>query len=421
MRYAFPYDDFGPVEIPEGNPVSLYPVPSVSPAAGEAELIRRAVAEPIGMARFSRRVGAGKRVLILVDDVSRPTPVDKIVPEVLRELERGGVAPEDVRFLIALGTHRPMTPAEVERKVGREVAARYEVVNHAWDDPAELHDYGALPDGTRAVLNRRLREADFVIGVGGIAPHPVAGFSGGGKIVAPGVAAEEAVGEFHWQGVQRPQRELLGVRDNPMREQIDRIAALAGLSAIVNVVQDGEGRIVHVVAGDPVEAHRRGAAFALDVHGVHVPDAGGADILIADTHPLDQDLWQGVKAMCALDCIAPDGSAVVVVSPSPEGVARQHPGVLRHGYVPLSRAAALLREGKVDKVTAHNMVQGGRLVSRTTAFLVSPGVTPAEAGRLGFRHCATAQEALDAAIALKGPASRIVILRMGGEICPIVP
>jgi nickel-dependent lactate racemase len=414
MRYEFPYPGLS-VELPDN--AEIYSVKTVSTGKSEVEIIREALRNPVGSERLRESVKASDKVLIITDDLSRPTPAHIIVPEVLAELAH--VPKRQIKFLIALGTHRPMTPAEIAKKLGNEVAGNHVVVNHGWNDPQELHDYGSLPDGTRVILNRHLHEADFVIGVGGIAPHPAAGFSGGGKIVAPGVATEHAVGQFHWQSVQFPQRDVLGVRDNPMRQQIDAIAKLAGLSGIVNVVQDGHGHVVYAVAGDPVEAHRAGCRYALDVFGVKVPEPATADVFVADTHPLDQDLWQGVKAMCALDTIVPNGAAVILVSPAPEGVARQHPEVAQRGYMSIAEARQLVDAGNVTKVAAHNMVQGGRLVRRTRAFLVSPGVTENEARTFGFTPCATPQLALAAAQNIKGPKARIIVLRLGGEICPL--
>jgi nickel-dependent lactate racemase len=419
VKYDFPYDDIAGVDIPDSHEVTPYSVKVLPDApADEEKLISDSIAAPIGMERISKCLGTTSRVLIVVDDISRPTPIHRVLPPLLKEIHSAGVSEKNVRFLIALGTHRPMTPAEIDRKCGRSIARRYEVINHAWANPLALHHYGRLAEGTEVILNKAMSENDFVIGVGGIAPHPAAGFSGGGKIIAPGVATEEAVGEFHWNSVQIPQADVLGVRDNPMRDQIDRIADLAGLKAIVNVIQDGKQRIVKVVTGHPVEAHKAGCRFALDLYGIDVPRPAEAGIFIADTHPLDQDLWQGVKAMCALDCIAPDGAVVILVTPSPEGVSQQHPELLEHGYVTLEEGRRLVAGG-VSKVAAHNMVQGGRLVRRTRAFMVSAGIPPDQIERMGFTVFATVQQAFDAARKIKGDRAKVIILGMGGEICPI--
>ncbi|TCL73184.1 nickel-dependent lactate racemase [Hydrogenispora ethanolica] len=420
MHYNFPYPNLPGLEIDERNETKIYEVKAEFQPEDPLRLIEQSLARPIGMERFSRILHPGSKILIIIDDISRPTPVRLILPPLLAELGRAGVQAANIRFLIALGTHRPMTAAEIEQKVGPEIARNYLVLNHEWENPAALHDYGRLDDGTPVILNRQMALADFVIGVGSIAPHPAAGFSGGGKIIAPGVATEAAVGEFHWKSVQFPEREVLGVRDNPMRRIIDAIAAKAGLSAIVNVIADGRQRVVKVVTGASVQAHRLGCEYALGLFGARIDPAWRADIYIADSHPMDQEMWQAVKGMCALDVVAPDGAVVILVTPCPEGVSQMHPEILKYGYVSLAEADRLIREENLSKVAAHNMVQGGRLVRRTTAFLVSPGVGPAEAERLGFRSFATPQSALDAALRLKGDRARIAILRMGGDLCPIV-
>ncbi len=420
MRYPFPYDTIAPVDIPASHPVDVYSVRAIGDVQEAPEaIVAASLAAPIGVPRLSQMVNGDSRILIVVDDISRPTPARQIVPALLTELARGGARDANIRFLVALGTHRPMTGQEIAVKIGADVAARFSVTNHEWDNPAALHDYGTLDGGTQVVLNRAMHESDLVIGVGSIAPHPAAGFSGGGKIIAPGVATEEAVGEFHWRSVHYAQKDVLGVRDNPMRGRIDRIAHLAGLTAIVNVVLDGGGRVVSCFTGDPVEAHRAGSARAGELYRVTIDKPERAGIFIIDTHPLDQDLWQGVKAMCALECIVPDGAVVIIVTPCPEGVSRQHPDVLELGYLGLTATTQLVTSGRLDKVTAHNIVQGGKLIERTQAFMVSPGITADDIRRLGFTPFTSVQNAVNEAIRRKGSSARVIILGMGGEICPV--
>ena len=419
MHYEFPYHTIAPVDIPGSHPVEIYTVGAIGGVLEEPEsVVAASLAAPIGMPRLSQLVNADSKILIIFDDMSRPTPVHRIVPPLLAELARGGARDVNIRFLVALGTHRHMTGEEIARKIGPGPAARFSVLNHEWEDPAALHDYGQL-DGTRVVLNRAMYESDLVVGVGSIAPHPAAGFSGGGKIIAPGVATEQAVGEFHWRSVHFAQKEVLAVRDNPMRDRIDRIARLAGLTTIVNVVLDGGGSVVRSFSGDPVEAHRAGSALAGELYRVTIPRPETAGIFIIDTHPLDQDLWQGVKAMCALECIVPDGAVVIVVTPAPEGVSAQHPGVLEFGYQGLKATTRLVEAGRLDKVTAHNIVQGGKLVERTQAFMVSPGIAAEDIRRLGFTPFTSVQEAFSEAARRKGSSARVIILGMGGEICPV--
>ena len=167
MRYCFPYDSIAPIEIPSSHPVDVYTVQSIEAGRQEAEeIVAASLANPIGMPRLSQLVHTGSRVLILVDDISRPTPAHQILPAVLGELGRGGASDANIRFLIALGTHRSMTDQEIAAKIGVLQANRFQVLNHEWYNPALLHSYGRLDDGTEVLLNHALHEADVVIEIG---------------------------------------------------------------------------------------------------------------------------------------------------------------------------------------------------------------------------------------------------------------
>jgi nickel-dependent lactate racemase len=421
MKYSFPYPEIPGIEFPDEMLHGIYAVKALESIKDDVRtIVKDGLSKPIGAKGLNSLVSKKDKVLIIIDDISRPTPIAKMLPPILDQLKH--VPEGNIKFLLALGTHRKMTPQEIEAKVGADVAKRFPVMNHEWSNPAELHDYGTLPDGTRVVLNKAMHEATFVLGVGSIAPHPSAGFSGGGKIIAPGIATEETVGEIHWKSVQMPQKDILGVRNNPIRAMIDEIAGKAGLKYIVNAIMDGENRVVKVVSGDPVQAHVEGCKIAMRIFGVEIPRPDDANIFISDTYPLDQDLWQGVKAMCALDVIVPKLAAAIIVTPAREGVAPMHPEILKHGYLTLEKTARLVMEQGLSKIAAHNMVQGGRLVAKSIPYIVSPGVSPEQAKKLGFLFRPTPQAALNDAIAKirqQGEKPRIIIIRMGGEIAPI--
>ena len=419
MRYSLPYSKFSEIDFGTFD-VSIYKTKKIPPGTqSEASIIRDSLLNPIGKKRLSQIISPSMKVLILIDDISRPTPIARIIPYVLEEILLTGIPKTNIKFLIALGTHRPMTAGEIEAKLGRDIANTYEVINHEWDNPTALFDYGTTNNGTKVILNRLLHESDFVLGVGSITPHPAAGFTGGGKIVTPGVATDDAAGNFHWESVQVSQMDVLGIRDNPMRQMIDENAKLAGLQHIVNVVMDGSKNIVACVSGDFIEAHREGCRKSLEIWAVGVEEPKSIDIFITYTYPMDQDLWQAAKALCALDCIVPDNCVVILISGAEEGIAPMHPEVLEFGYQNLDTMAPLVSSGAVSKIVGHYLVQGGRVLKRTHSFLVTPTVSAEDARKLGFvdgfNH---PQHALAAALALKGEYPKIMVLESGGETCP---
>ena len=419
VKYAFPYDWLKPLEMPDQNLVGIFHAARVADSKSEGDVIKEGFDQPIGTPRICEMARGKEKVLILSDDNSRRTPIHRVIPHVMAELEEAGVGKENVRFLVALATHRDMTRDEMIAKLGHDVVDNHEVLNHHGGKQDEMIRLGKSPVGTDVWVNKELANADLIIGLGGIVPHPAAGFSGGGKIVAPGVCNPATTGLFHWQSVSYPQSDILGQRDNPIRQMIDDIARTAGLDLIVNIVQDGTGRIVRVVVGDFVEAHRTGCTYARDLFSVRVPS--NVDIIIADSHPADIEMWQAVKGLCALEVMAPDDAVLIYVSPCPEGMSVMHPEMSRYGFQTYEKAKALLDGGKVDMVVAHQMVQVGRLLKRTKCFLISLGITEREEiERVGFAYARTVEEALDRAFEIKGRSAKVAVLRHGGEVIPLV-
>jgi lactate racemase len=309
-----------------------------------------------------------------------------------------------------------MTDLELQNKLG-EFYGRFAVRQHDWLDENSLHDFGRTADGTPVRANRLLAAADFVVGIGSIVPHRIQGFSGGAKIAFPGVAGPEIQARSQWEAVQFSSSEVMGRAASPMRQRIEEAARLAGLRYIVNVVTDRERRIVGCFVGDPITAHRVGCRLSAEINEVALPHR--ADVVLADSHPADRDLWQSAKGFYAGDIAVRDGGTLIVVSPNPEGVAERHPLVLRLGYRPFPEIARLVEGGAVDDVVgAAVLADLAQIVDRVDCILVSPGIPCDQAERLGFRHAATPQDALKMAFEKQGAAAGVVVLRYGGRILP---
>ena len=432
MRYEFPYEFAGAVEIPDRNLLGVFEAHPHT-ARPEAEVIAGAIAAPIGAARLRDLVHRGERILLLPDDVTRATPASRILPHILAELAVAGIPDDDVHLLISLGTHRKMTPAELTAKLGREVMRRFRVTNHHWEERENLHcigeSSGGLPvqssgaarqGGIPIYVNREALWADHIIGVGCIFPHAVAGYSGGGKIVIPGITTEETCGDMHWAMYGIPPRDLYGHAENPVRHIIDELSLRAGLDYVVDAVLDNAGCVVDMVAGHPVQAHRIGCRMAQRHYGVAVP--GQADIVIFDSFGTDIEYWQAIKAITPAGIVMKDGGVVIQVASCPEGVSASHPEVLEYGYRPLVVVEEMMRQGLVNKSVAAHMIQASEVIAdRGRGFLISPGVPAGDAVRLGFLHAATAQEAMDRALRMKGPGASIIVLRHAGDLLPLLP
>lgn len=422
MRVSFPYEGVAPLDVPDANLMSVTRPARAAREMPVPTMVESALANPIGSPRLASLAGPGDRVLLLFDDYTRLTPLAEMLPPILAELEAGGVRRDDVSFLAAPGTHRPMSEQELVQKLGEDVLRQYPVRQHDWRAESELARAGETPSGLPIVVNRHLLEADLVVGLGHIVPHRVTGFSGGAKVVNPGVAgAPPNDREMHWLAAQFPGREILGVVENPIRAEIDEMGRQVGLRYIVNAVQGSEGRLVGVFAGDPVAAHRRGARVARDVYGAHLPSL--ADIVVVDSYPADVDFWQAGKAVYASELAVRPGGVVILVTPAPEGVAGHHPAVLEFGVRPVAEIQRLVEAGAIkDVIAAAIMALTAWVVKeRASGIMVSPGISAAEKERLGFAHASTPQEALDMAFQRLGRGAQVAVLHHSGEALPLAP
>jgi len=420
MRISFPYPDMSPLEIPEKNLLGIFLPSTFHIEKSEEEIIEEAFSHPIGSPPLSEMLRGCRNVLIVADDYTRATPVLKILPRLLKELEIHGIQPENIKILIALGTHRPMSEEEIVNKFGKEISEQYPIINHSWWDPSQLVHLGQTEKGTPIFVNRLSQETDLMIGIGQIVPHRVTGFSGGGNIVQPGICGEETTGKTHWLSAQFKGREILGKIENPVKEEVERVAERAGLRWIINTIQDGAGRLVVAVAGDPILAYRKGAVRSLQVYRAEL--SRDADIVVADSHPYDSELWLASKGIYASELAVKQGGVVILVSPCPEGVSPSHPEVLEFGYQTYEDADLMVRQGKIKKITAAaHLVHVGRVIKeRARGIFVSQGISKEEKERLGFVHAEDPQEALEMAFSLSGRDSKVAVLQRGGEILPVI-
>jgi len=420
MQVSFPYPDVPPLSIEEKNLLGVFEARTRTPLAETEVLVRQALATPIG-SRPLREIARGAgRILVVVDDVSRPTPVHAILPPVLQELSAAGEEESRIEFLLALGTHRFMTGAEIAAKLGSDIAGRFPVHNHDWKDPAACALMGTTLNGVEVWMNKKVVAADLVIGIGLIMPIDVCGFTGGGKILVPGVCGKVTNDEMHWYRISEPDENVIGKRDNRVRAAIDEMARKAGLGFVVNVIMSPAYGVLHVVAGDMVEAHRQGCEVSRDVYSVRIPRE--ADIVVADSHPFDIDFWQANKALDQAGLAVRKGGALILVTPCPEGFSMAHRELAHLGYPPIAEITRMVDAGAIQsKVVAVHMAQVSKVArERATVILVTKGISPEALRGAGLEHAANPQEALAKAFAIAGANARVAVLRGASQMLPII-
>ena len=275
--------------------------PKDAPALSDAQ-IEKAYAEPIGTPRIAELAKGKKSAAIIVDDLSRPTPAARILPFLLRELAAAGVPKSEIRFVAGVGAHRPLRAEDIIKKLGADIAAEYEVTNHNFMG-GDLRGFGNLENGMPVYFNRTVADADFKICVGGIYPHSSVGFSGGAKLIVPGIAGFTTMFYFHTFPPGRGPANIEGESDEPDRRDCAELAAgVLGLDAIVNVVMNSQREICGLFVGDFIKAHRKGAHFAMDTYSTEIPEANQteSDLVVINCYPLDADAIQLDKALGAL-------------------------------------------------------------------------------------------------------------------------
>lgn len=308
-------NEFVSVSLPDQWHVQGVLVPSSLPPCAQPEAeVRRALASPIEAPRLGSLARAGMRVAIVIDDSSRPTPVGLLLPAVVAELEASGLRREQMALVPALGLHRPMTQDEVAQRAAMDLEG-IRTVTHDCDDPEQMRLLGTTSYGSPVWINRVVAEADLVISIGCIEPHLIASFGGGYKNIIPGVAGRATIAHNHSLNCSPATFNMVGqsIERNPMRLDLEEGCRMLGNKVwIVNAVLNHCKEIVAVVAGDPIAAHRCGAEVSGRLNGVKIPRP--ADVVIADSHPMDRDFRQGVKALAnTIRAVKPAGVLITLV------------------------------------------------------------------------------------------------------------
>ena len=290
--------------------------------AGEAELVNQAMENPIDSTPLWQLAQGKQKVVIIASDHTRPVPSKIIMPPMLEQIRRGNPH-ADITILIATGCHRGTTQQELEEKFGKEIVSREKIVIHDCD-LSDVVNLGTLPSGGQCYVNRLAVEADLLVAEGFIEPHFFAGFSGGRKSILPGIAGRTTVLANHCsEFIDHPKARTGSLDGNPIHEDMVWAAKAAGLKYIVNVVLNGEKKVIHAVAGDTFAAHKAGTDFLSGLCG-----AKGelTDVVITTNggYPLDQNVYQAPKGMTAGEAVVKQGGVVIMLAQSSDGTGGDH-------------------------------------------------------------------------------------------------
>jgi len=291
------------------------------PLADPEAALEAALANPIGTRPLAELAKGKKTACVVVCDITRPVPNKLILPPVLRTLEAAGIPRSGITILVATGLHRPNEGEELVELVGEFVATHYRCENHFGKD-RDSHEYlGTTPNGVPAWIDKRFTQAELKITTGLIEPHLMAGYSGGRKVICPGIAALETVKVWHGpRFLEHPKADAGSVEGNPVHAENTLIAKMAGCDFIVNVCIDGKRKITWLGAGDMIRAWEHGVQFCRDTVKSGVPAACDVVVTSCAGYPLDTTWYQAVKGLTGAMPIVKKGGTIVLAASMTEGL-----------------------------------------------------------------------------------------------------
>ena len=404
-----------PIEVPDDRTTVIKPT-HIDGLADEKESVINALQKPIGSQSLLDRISPATKICIAFTDLTRATPNDRIIPWLLEHL---GGPNDNITLLNQLGTHRPNTREELETMLTPEVVANYRVLNHEPENPKALVQVGTTADGTPALLNRHIVEADLRIITGFIEPHFFAGFSGGVKGIMPGCAGLETVMSNHGaKNIGDPQATFGVTVGNPLWEELRDIALKTGPSFLLNVTLNEQRDITNVFAGDIIEAHKTGCVFVKK--SAMQPVEQPFDIVVTTNsgYPLDLNLYQGVKGMSAGARVLKEGGTLILAAECREGVPDGSPldDLLRSADSIEEILAMLSTPGFVRPEQWQAQIQA--LVQRRAEVLVCCELDDATLRACHLAPCADINAEVAKRLAKLGADARVAVLPQGPLTIP---
>jgi nickel-dependent lactate racemase len=407
------------VDVPDERTTVVEPHPRTPIADAHAALVG-AIRAPRQSAPLRDVVRAGQRVAVSVCDITRAQPRRDMLRALFDELPH--TRAEDVVILIATGTHRTNTPDELDQMLGRDIVARYRIINHDARDKSSLEFVGTTSTGVQVHLNREFLRADVRITTGFVEPHFFAGFSGGPKMVAPGLAGIETVLTLHdARRIGHPCATWGITEGNPIHDDVREIARMVGVHFAVDVALNREHQITAVFAGDLFAEHGAACAYAKQTAMRAVPAPFDVVLTSNSGYPLDQNLYQAVKGMSAAAKIVKPGGSIICAAECRDGL----PSHGSYGEVlssaPTPDALIAMIESPGYSVPDQWQVQIQAQVQKTADVQIkTSGLTGAQIRAAHLTPIDDVSAAVREALNKAGPSATLCVLPQGPQTIPYV-
>jgi len=396
--------------------------PRFEPARREPHrLLRDALERPIDSPRLRQIVTSDSRIAVSICDITRPQPRRLMIEAILAELE-GVARPDQLTLLVATGTHRANTDEELLAMLGPDLVEACNVINHNGRDQGELRYLGVFGDNVPVSLNRHWVESDVRITTGFVEPHFFAGFSGGPKMVAPGLAGLETVLTLHdARRIASPHATWGVCEGNPVHDDIRDIAGKTSVDFAFDVILNRDKAITHAFAGDLLSMHSRAREICRQVS--MRPVDGLFDIVVTTNsgYPLDQNLYQAVKGMSAAMNIVKPGGTILVAAECRDGLPD-------HGsYGDLLASAGSIEEVRRSLETSERTIPDqwqvqiqARIQERARVLVKADGLSDSQIRAAHLEPCHDISRFVMDELKRLGPTARVCILPEGPQTIPYV-
>ncbi len=378
------------------------------------EVVEQSLCQPIASAALKELARNKRDAVIVISDITRPVPNSLLLPIIIEHLKVAGLPAEKITILIATGIHRPNEGTELERLVGKEIAANYRIINHFSKQQEEMQLVGHIGDGVPALVNRNYLQADLKILTGFIEPHMWAGFSGGRKSLLPGISSVKTLEFMHGpEMVAHPNTRYGVLEGNPFHEAGLAIMEKAGADFIVNVTLDSEKQLTGVFSGHPVKAHLAGVEF-LSQHCVHTLDQPLDFVVTTNAGaPLDCNLYQTAKGISGVAGATREGGVILIATECLEGFgSEEYRAVFEHATTPQAFIEKLMKKEFFipDQWCAQETYQ---VMLKNEIWVHTSGIDPATLMRFHFQPVADLNQAIHQLLDRFGHSARWAIVPDG--------
>jgi Uncharacterized conserved protein len=398
-------------QIPESSFLKIVlPTDEKTAAVSSDDLIRKALASPIGKKKLSESVRPSQKIAVIVNDITRPTPSAYLIPFVLEELKTAGIPDENITFYFALGLHRAHNEDEIKKILGEDIFSRFKFAQHEVGS-FPVTSFGTTSRGTPIEIYSDIVENDFIIGIGEVGFHYYAGYSGGAKSLLPGVSSKNSVIANHKMMIEK--NAVSGRVDSPVRADLEEAAKIIGLDFILNIVLDSHKNVVAAFAGDFIEAHREGVKVVDAMYKIPVP-AADAVIVSCGGYPKDINLYQTNKALDNATQAVADGGSIILVSECRDGIGNE---VYDRWNKSCKTPDDAIERFKTEfEFGGHKAATTAAASKRFDLYLIS-SLPDNEVRDAFFEPCDSVEDAISRVLS-KNPNARFLVIPYGGQTLP---